>query len=60
VKSGLDPYVRTGSGANGWGGYSDISVDPTDDSFWVFNQYRTLLDYRILVALDVGVLLGVV
>jgi hypothetical protein len=39
VKSGLDPYVRTLSGANGWGGYSGISVDPMDDSFWVFNQY---------------------
>jgi hypothetical protein len=39
VKNGLDPYVRTLSDANGWGGYTGISVDPTDDSFWVFNQY---------------------
>jgi hypothetical protein len=39
VKNGLDPYVRTFSGANGWGGYTGISVDPTDGSFWVFNQY---------------------
>jgi hypothetical protein len=40
VKSGLAPYVRKyGGGMNEWGVYSGISVDPTDDSFWVFNQY---------------------
>jgi hypothetical protein len=39
VKSGLAPYVRVREGSNRWGDYSSISVDPTDDSFWVFNQY---------------------
>jgi hypothetical protein len=34
VKMGLDPY-----NSNAWGAYSGISVDPTDDSFWVFNQF---------------------
>jgi hypothetical protein len=34
VKMGLAPYNR-----NAWGAYSGISVDPTDDSFWIFNQY---------------------
>jgi hypothetical protein len=38
VKRGLAPYVRV-RGANRWGDYTGISVDPTDDSFWVFNQY---------------------
>ena len=40
VKSGLFPYVRTfGGPRNRWGDYTGISVDPTDDSFWVFNEY---------------------
>jgi hypothetical protein len=40
VKSGLAPYVRTfGGDRNRWGDYSGISVDPTDDSFWVFNEF---------------------
>jgi hypothetical protein len=40
VKSGLDFYVRTFSGTrNRWGDYTGISVDPTDGSFWIFNQF---------------------
>jgi hypothetical protein len=40
VKSGLAPYIREYVvGANRWGDYTGISVDPIDDSFWVFNQY---------------------
>jgi hypothetical protein len=40
VKSGLDFYVRTFSGnRNRWGDYTGISVDPTDGSFWIFNQF---------------------
>jgi hypothetical protein len=38
LKSGLAPYA-TLNGFNEWGDYNGISVDPTDDSFWVFNQY---------------------
>jgi hypothetical protein len=39
VKSGLAPYNRVRAGKNRWGEYTGISVDPTDNSFWVFNQY---------------------
>jgi hypothetical protein len=42
VKSGQAPYDRkrgTPVPKNRWGDYTAISVDPTDDSFWVFNQY---------------------
>jgi hypothetical protein len=40
IKSGLAPYFRSfGSVNNLWGYYSGISVDPTDDSFWIFNQF---------------------
>jgi hypothetical protein len=40
VKSGLAYYIRDfGGRRNSWGKYSGISVDPTDDSFWVFNEY---------------------
>jgi hypothetical protein len=39
VKSGLAPYNRVRGGRNRWGDYTGISVDPTDDSFWVFNEY---------------------
>jgi hypothetical protein len=41
VKSGLAPYVRD---SGRWGFYSGISVDPVDDSFWVFNQYAETAD----------------
>jgi hypothetical protein len=40
VKNGLAPYFRDfGSGRNRWGDYSGISVDPVDDSIWIFNEY---------------------
>jgi hypothetical protein len=40
VKSGVDYYVRTlGGPRNRWGDYTGISVDPTDGSFWIFNQF---------------------
>jgi hypothetical protein len=40
VKSGVAPYFRDfGRGRNRWGDYTGISVDPVDDSFWIFNQY---------------------
>jgi hypothetical protein len=41
LAAGQDGYIRTlGGGANRWGDYSAISVDPGDDkTFWVYNQY---------------------
>ena len=40
LKSGMAPYVRLNDfGQNRWGDYSSISVDVSDDSFWIFNQY---------------------
>jgi hypothetical protein len=42
VKSGLDVYLRRSSsraGVNSFGQYSSITVDPTDDSFWIYNQF---------------------
>ena len=40
VYSGLDSFFRDfGSIRNPWGEYSGISVDPVDDSFWIFNQF---------------------
>jgi hypothetical protein len=39
VKSGLAPYSRVRGENNRWGDYTGISVDPTDDSFWIFNEY---------------------
>jgi hypothetical protein len=39
LKSGLAPYSRVRNGKNSWGAYTGISVDPTDNTFWVFNQY---------------------
>jgi hypothetical protein len=44
VRSGLAPYARLyADNENRWGDYSGISVDPTDDSFWVFNQYADIV-----------------
>jgi hypothetical protein len=43
VKSGLGPYNRTRDGSNRWGDCSSISVDPVDDSFWVFNLYADIV-----------------
>jgi hypothetical protein len=40
VKQGLDSYVRRNSrNTSSWGVFSGISVDPVDDSFWVYNQF---------------------
>jgi hypothetical protein len=45
LAAGQDFYVRTyslpanQSALNRWGNYSQVSVDPSDDSFWAFNQY---------------------
>jgi hypothetical protein len=40
IQGGKDSYLRKYGGAsNRWGDYSGISVDPSDDSFWIFNQY---------------------
>lgn len=42
VKAGTDYFVQTDSiGRNRWGDYTGVSVDPVDDSFWIFNQYAT-------------------
>jgi hypothetical protein len=43
VRNGVALYDRIKSGSNAWGDYSAISVDPTDGSFWVFNQYADTL-----------------
>jgi hypothetical protein len=37
VQSGKDSYAD-----DRWGDYTGISVDPTDGSFWVFNQYAEI------------------
>jgi hypothetical protein len=43
VQSGLDYYIRDfDETRNRWGDYSGISVDPFDDSFWIFNQFADL------------------
>jgi hypothetical protein len=40
VKTGQDYYIRAGiDPRNRWGDYSGISVDPIDDSFWIFNLF---------------------
>ena len=40
VQKGLDYYSRQFGGTrNRWGDYTGISVDPTDNSFWLFNQF---------------------
>jgi hypothetical protein len=39
VKRGQDYFVRTDENVNGWGSFSSISVDPNDNSFWIFNQF---------------------
>ncbi len=35
---------RSGSSRNRWGDFSGLSVDPTDDSFWVFNAFARAVD----------------
>ncbi|MBI5474184.1 MAG: T9SS type A sorting domain-containing protein [Ignavibacteriae bacterium] len=40
LHAGDDYYVRTfGGPRNRWGDYSGASIDPSDGSFWIFNQY---------------------
>ena len=41
VKAGLDYYIRifAFNGRNRWGDYSGTSVDPSTQSFYLFNQY---------------------
>jgi hypothetical protein len=39
LRAGLDSYARVDNiGRNRWGDYTGISVDPSDNSFWVFNE----------------------
>lgn len=51
VKEGEDSYNRRFSGTrNRWGDYSSVSIDPSDQSFWIFNEYAMsrgtiLIDY---------------
>jgi hypothetical protein len=45
IQGGLDYYIRTsGNGRNLWGQThsASISVDPVDDSFWIFNQFADI------------------
>jgi hypothetical protein len=54
VQRGRDYFIRSealGSGINYWGAYSSISVDPNDNSFWIFNQFA---DTRGSVNLTTG------
>jgi hypothetical protein len=47
VKEGLAPYFSsTGSEVNRWGDYTGISVDPTDDSFWIFNEFADMVKFK--------------
>jgi hypothetical protein len=39
LAAGLASYVRTFGGGNRWGDYSATVIDPSNDSFWIFNQY---------------------
>ncbi len=42
VAAGTDYYLRTFYATpprNRWGDYSGASLDPVDESFWIFNQY---------------------
>jgi hypothetical protein len=40
LRAGVDFYVRTfGTGSNRWGDFSGSSIDPSDGSFWFFNEY---------------------
>ena len=46
LHAGEGPYQpRLDSvGRNRWGDYTGLSVDPVDESFWVFNEYASSLD----------------
>ena len=41
IRAGDDPYLRTfgDGGANRWGDYSAVALDPVDQCFWVYNEY---------------------
>jgi hypothetical protein len=40
LRAGVDAYVRKlGGSRNRWGDYSGTSLDPSDGSFWIFNEY---------------------
>jgi len=45
VRAGLDVYVRAfqpnpaSTATSRWGDYTGTSVDPVDNTFWVFNEY---------------------
>ncbi len=40
LRTGLDYYIRTfGGPRNRWGDYSGAAIDPSDGSFWIFNEY---------------------
>jgi hypothetical protein len=39
LRAGIDYYIRTfGGSRNRWGDYSGACIDPSDDSFWIFNE----------------------
>jgi hypothetical protein len=39
LAAGLASYIRTFGGGNRWGDYSGTAIDPSNDSFWIFNEY---------------------
>ena len=41
IRAGEDPYLRTfgDGGANRWGDYSSVALDPVDQCFWAYNEY---------------------
>lgn len=40
LRAGVAAYVRKfGGSRNRWGDYSGMSLDPTDGSFWAFNEF---------------------
>jgi hypothetical protein len=40
LRAGVDYYYRVFGGTrNRWGDYSSVSIDPSDDTFWVFNEF---------------------
>lgn len=43
-KLGVAPYDREGTGVERWGDFTGATVDPTDSSFWDFNQWSNVND----------------
>jgi len=40
LRAGTDHYERTfGGPQNRWGDYTGVTVDPSDDCFWIYNQH---------------------